>query len=428
MRRIAALALSLVCFSGSGALLALHAQAADQPGSAFYGYTLVGQASGVEVVEDRPTANSHPEGDAEVPLSRVTLTSGPVGYALGSVAWPSALAANAGDLLVFAGNGNVPEELGPPLNEPVRAETRTGGPQTVTNDDYPGTSMRAMVKPGDVAADAVIHGGQVGSASGLGSTETHSKAALGSASVSSSAQSSTKDVSLAGGVVTIKSVVSRAQALSDGTTASASGTTTVSDLAVAGVPVTVDADGVHVAGNGTPVDTAQVNSALANLGMTIVLSAPTQTKDGATISYDSGSLIVYWNPSPDESLTYRIGGARVTAGAFLADPAGAPAGGSVPPVTTPAGGSVQPPAVPGGGVLPGGGSPATGTGTTGQPPAVAQPQPTTGEPLQLVGRDAEAGAYVLAALGALLLLGALLRFPALVLVPPAAATCTRRPS
>ena len=100
----------------------------------------------------------------------------------------------------------------------------------------------------------------------------------------------------------------------------------------------------------------------------------------------------------------------------------------MPPVTTPAGGSVQPPAVPGGGVLPGGGSPATGTGTTGQPPAVAQPQPTTGEPLLLVGRNAEAGAYVLAALGALLLLGALLRFPALVLVPPAAATCTRRPS
>jgi hypothetical protein len=425
--RLAVLGASLLCFSGSGALLALQAHAADQPGAAFYGYTLVGQASGIEVVEDRPTANSHPEADVEVPLSRVTLQSGPVGYALGSVAWPSALAANAGDLLVFAGNGNVPEALGPPLNEPVRAETRTGGPQTVTNDDYPGASMRAMVKPGDVAADAVIDGGQAGSVSGLGRTETHSKAVLGSATVSSSAESITKDVALAGGVVTIKSVVSRAQALSDGTTASASGVTTVTDLEIAGVPVTVDGTGVHVAGNGTPVDTAQVNSALANLGMVMVLSGPTQTRDGATTSYDSGSLVVYWNPSADESMTVRLGGARVTAGAFLADPAAAPGGGSAPPVTTPPAGTGQPVAVPGGAVLPGE-APATDGGQVTQPSVVAEPQPTASEPLLLVGRSASASAYVLSALGALLLLGALLRFPALVLVPPAAATCTRRQS
>ena len=194
--RVVALGASLLCFTGSGALLALQAHADDQPGAAFYGYTLLGQASGMEVVEDRPTANSHPEGDAEVPLSRVSLLSGPVGYALGSVAWPSALAANAGDLLVFAGNGNVPEELGPPLNEPVRAETRTGGPREVTNDDYPGASMHALVTPARVASDAVVHGGQAGTATGFGSTETHSTALLGSATVSSSARSTTKDVSL----------------------------------------------------------------------------------------------------------------------------------------------------------------------------------------------------------------------------------------
>ena len=421
--RLAVLGASLLCFTGSGALLALQAHASDEPGAAFYGYTLLGQASGLEMVEDRPTANSHPEADAEVPLSRVSLLSGPVGYALGSVAWPSALAANAGDLLVFAGNGNVPEQLGPPLDEPVRAETRTGGPQEVTNTDYPGSSMHARVKPAEVVADAVVDGGAAGSASGFGATETHSTATLGSSTVSSSARAITKDVSLAGGVVTIRSVVSRADALSDGTTASASGTTTVTDLAVAGVPVTVDGTGVHVAGNGTPVDTETVNTALADLGMVIVLSGPTRTTEGATTTYDSGSLVVYWNPSADESLTVRIGGARVTAGAFLADPAAAPSGPSGT-VSGPAGGTSVPPAVPGSPVVPG---EEPTPGTAGQPPAVALPQPMGSEPLLLVGHHATASAYVLAVLGALGLLAGLLRLPLFVLVPPAAATC-RRPS
>lgn len=428
-RRAAALAVSVLSLTGSGCLLALHAQAATVPGSAFYGYTLLGQASGVEVVEDRPTANSHPEGDAEIPLSRVSLQSGPVGYALGTVAWPSALVANAGDLVVFAGNGNVPEELGPPLNEPVRAETRTGGPQEVRNDDYPGVTMRALVRPGEVAADAVLHGAQAGSATGIGSTEAHSTAALGPSTVSSSARSSVRDVSLAGGAVTIRSVVSYAGAQSDGTTATASGRTLVSGLAVGGVPVTVDGDGVHVAGNGTPVDAETVNSVLASLGMRIVLSGPTQTRQGATVTYDSGSLVVYWNPSPEMSLTARLGGARVTAGAFLADPAGRLAPGST---------LVIAPGGPGpGGSVPSGTGPAplsVAVGDGGQAPprpsgSTAAPAVAGGPPLALAlllaGETAPRGAVALAVLGALALLVGLLRFP-LVLDGPVGPACPRR--
>jgi hypothetical protein len=99
----------------------------------------------------------------------------------------------------------------------------------------------------------------------------------------------------------------------------------------------------------------------------------------------------------------------------------------MPPVTTPGAGTGQPAVVPGQPVLPGG-EPATDAGSVTQPPAVAEPQATSAEPPLLVGHNATASAYLLAALGALLLLGALLRFPALVLVPPAAATCTRRPT
>lgn len=424
VRRVAAGVVSLLSFSASGGLLALHAEAAAEPGSAFYGYTVLGQASGLEMVEDRPTANSHPEADAEVPLARVSLLSGPVGYALGTVAWPSALAANAGDLLVFAGNGNVPEQLGPPLDEPVRAETRTGGAQDVSNTDYPGVAMHASVQPAQVAADATVDGGQAGSATGFGSTETHSTAALDVGTVAATARASVRDLALAGGAVSVRSVVSEARASSDGATASATGSTTVTGLSVGGVPVTVDGSGVHVAGNATPVDTETVNGTLANLGMRIVLSGPTETRNGATVSYDSGSLVVFWNPSADESLTLRVGGARVTAGASAADPA----------VTVESGPAQGAPAGPG-----------SATGSLAVPPAVPQQLPAAGSPqaqpvtpvvlnpsaagvprLSLAAETAPKGALALAVLGALALLVALLRFPSAVVDPAAGPTCPPR--
>lgn len=422
-RRVAAGLVSVLSFTASGALLA-RADAAGEPGSAFYGYTVLGEASGLQMVEDRPTANSHPEADAEVPLARVSLLSGPVGYALGSVAWPSALVANAGDLLVFAGNGNVPEQLGPPLNEPVRAETRTGGPQDVSNEAYPGVAMRARVTPAQVAADAVLDGGAAGSATGFGRTETHSTAVLDVAAVTSTARASVKDVALADGAVTIRSVVSRATATSDGVTASAEGTTVVSGMSVGGVPVTVDANGVHVAGNGTPVDTGTVNSVLANLGMHVVLSAPTVTRNGATVSYDSGSLVVSWNPSPDESMTARLGGARVTAGASAADPAGVTSPGTtvLPPATGSTGGAVGgAPVVPDQGL-----SVPPAQGQQPVTPVVLDPAAVAGPKLLLGAEPVPREALALAVLGALALLVALLRFPSAVVDLPAGPVCPPR--
>jgi hypothetical protein len=183
-------------------------------------------------------------------------------------------------------------------------------------------------------------------------------------------------------------------------------------MSVGGVPVTVDSSGVHVAGNGTPVDTDTVNSTLANLGMRIVLSGPTETRNGATVSYDSGSLVLFWDPSPDESLTVRVGGARVTAGASAADPA----------VTGPTGTTTDTAPAPG-----------SGTGALGVPPAVpaqvtgaAAPQAQPVTPVVLAAETAPRGALVLAALGALALLVALLRFPSAVVDLPAGPACAPR--
>ena len=90
-------------------------------------------------------------------------------------------------------------------------------------------------------------------------------------------------------------------------------------MTIAGVPVVVDEDGVTVDSTTTPVDpiaVATVNSVLTNLGMTIALSSPSTSRDGGTITYDAGSLIVLWNPPGSANkLAAFVGGARVVAGA-----------------------------------------------------------------------------------------------------------------
>lgn len=424
-RRPALVCAAALCFAGAGLLQAVAAHASPEPGAGFLGYTLTSEASGLQVTEDSPTATSHPEGEGEVPLSQVRLVSGPVGYALSSIAWPGALAANAGSLLVLAG-APLPPEQAQQLNDPVRAETRTGGPSTVTNSSVPGAVMHAGVVPGKVASDSLVDGGQAGKTAGFGTTSTNSSAVLATATATSTADSRAKGISLASGVVTVDSVVSHATATTDGRLAKASGSTVVTGLQVAGVPVTVDDHGVTVNGTTTPFDptlTKTVSSALSQLNMRIALSSPTTARQGGTVSYDAGSLIVSWNPPGSANLiTAVLGGARVVASANPADPSASdlplpPADAPAVPVGSAGGPGVAPP--------PALGTPPTGTAN---PPVAAPPAVAAAfEPL-LSGRTTPAATVTLCVLGALLLLGALLRVPTTVLVPAPQSACPSRRS
>lgn len=419
-----------LCLVSAGVVTALDAAAAPRPGEAFLGYTLRAQAVGMQVTEDQPTATTHPEAEGEVPLSQVSLVSGPVGYALSSIAWPGPLAGNAGSLLVLAG-APVPEETAQQLNYPVRAETRTGGPASVTNDSVPGAVMRAGATTGRVEAESVLDGADAGQTVGLGRTTTATSATLAATTATSQARTTTQDVSLAGGALTFRSLTSEATATTDGTTAGGKGRTVVTDLAIGGVPVTVDNRGVTVDGSSTPVDPtarATVDQVLTALGMTVVLSEPSNAKQGGTISYDAGSLVVVWRPQGSASvISASFGGARVAAAASLADPL--VGGGTLAPPLTPgagvpaAGGAV--------GVVPTGGGPAPVTGEVpgGTPPRVAGEQsPVAQAEALLSGTGAPASAVALAVLGALLLLAGLLRLPGSVFVPAPSSTCTPRRS
>ena len=427
MRRALLLAASAGCFVSAGFLVPVHADSAPDsaPGSGFYGYALRAQSQAVQLTEDEPSANSHPEAETDLPHSQVSLAGG-VGYALSSVAWPGALLGNAGSLVLLVQPG-APEQV-KALNDPVRAEARTGSAQhSATNDAVPGAHMAADATLARTTADAKLDGGAAGAVLGFGTTTSASSATLGASTGSVVADSTAKDVSLADGVVRIGSVVSHAEGRTDGTTATAKGSTTVSGMTVAGVPVTVDDHGITVDtqhGAVPPGAVTTVNAAVAGLGMTITLSDATQSKDGGAISFDAGSLLVLWKPPGSaNTFTASLGGARVVAAASTSASAFVPpAVPGVPDVVTAA-----PPVVPG----PAGadGSPVV---TGGQPPVPEVPAPATApepagqqaalEPIAS-GTPAPTWTVLLTVLGAALGLAGLWRVPGLVLVEPRPVRC-----
>jgi hypothetical protein len=419
VRRALMLVAASGCFVSAGFLAPVHAS--ETPGGGFFGFTLTAQSQALQMTEDEPSANSHPEADVDLPQSQVSLTSGPVGYALSSVAWPGALLGNAGSLILLVQPG-APSQVAA-LNDPVRAEARTGSAShTSTNDSVPGAHMAADATPARTTADALLDGGAAGALIGFGRTTSSSTAALGTRTGTVTADSTAKDVSLANGVVKIGSVVSHAEARTDGTTAAGKGKTTVSGMTIAGVPVVVDDNGITVATQhgAVPPSAAQtVNQAVSSLGMHVALSSPTQYRRGGAINYDAGSLTMLWKPpGSSNTFTASLGGSRVVAAASRSSafeqpplPAGAP----------PVGNAALPVGQPG--QAPQGALPGTGPA----PPVVSPPggvAPLTQALERFAsGTPAPTWTVVLTAMGAALLLGGLWRVPGLVLVEPRPVRC-----
>jgi len=364
--------LALTGVAGLGFLTAPRAGADAGLGS----YSLYASAPGVEWTYDSPTAPTHPELDAEVPETVARLQPGPVGYGLAAVAWPGTLIADGGSTAGLVGL-TLPQPLAANANEPVRAEARTGsGPPTVTNDNYPGTTMTATATNEEVSGAATM-AGSTGPApsSSTGSTSSSSDVKLeGTNTVITAATSTVKDINL-GGVVKIASVTSSATATSDGTHAKVTGSTVVSGMTVAGQPVSVDQSGVHVISSSAPLNAIAsqiVNTAIAGMGMKIEVSQPTQSTDSGDANYDAGSMVFYWSPpgSGGQTFTATIGGATI---ALQAAPGSAVSstgvGATTGAVATGGGGTAN--SAPGSGLT-------TSGSSSSAPAAGSAPTPTSG--------------------------------------------------
>lgn len=370
-RAVACLAtgsLALVAALVLPAVASAAPDAAAEPGSAFGSFNLAANAPAVQVrFDDGSNCAGKPGGTAGcegvVPETVSQLRNGPIGYGLSSVVWPGTLAGNLGSL-ILAANPNAPSQASM-LNSPVRAESRTGaGPDTVTNNSYPGTTMTATAKDDAVSAKADVASSQSAPVGSFGNTTSATSVRLtGPALAVADAASRADDVNLAAGAVTIGSVTSTVNATTDGRKATAKGRTVVNDLRIGGVPVTIDDKGITVQGQNVPANSAAasaVNTVITNLGMSIALSQPMGKPEGGKVVYNAGSLIFAWK-TQGGTFTAIFGGATVAVAAvqgggfnlgdFGAAPPFVPA--PVAPVTgggdfvaAPAVGGAAPPSVP----------------------------------------------------------------------------------
>jgi hypothetical protein len=345
MRRLAVV-MALAVASAFAA--ALPSVADDSLGSGFQSFSLAAVSGGQRIIADTIAKQSPGTVDSGIPEAEATMTAS-TGHGLASVAWPSALAGNAGSLLLLLGpypctpsllfdllnlplpvSTSICSPVGVPedvmnqyhyLNTPVRAEALYPGKQTDENT-VPGGKMTARAGVNEVAADALIGAVLVTDIERAGSSRaTSTVKATGATTAVADARSTISDIDFAAGEVTIGSVTSAAHAETDGITGKSSGATTVHDMAIHGTPVTVDSQGVHVSdqtADAVGPATVGVNQVLAGFGMTMFVTRPTQTTKGAFTSFDAGSLIIEWfPPGAPGGIVFEFGGAHVTAAATL---------------------------------------------------------------------------------------------------------------
>ena len=362
MRRVLLAAGATCLFVAS--LPVLTAQAAAENGSELGSWGLAAAAPGVELKFGEPTyCFVTPSGlngcEGVVPEATSQLQNGPIGSATAAIAWPGSLASNLGSLIITAGGSQVPPQA-TVLNDPVRAEAKTGSnPDTVTNTSVPNVSMKAVARPLLTSADSLVNGFSAASVGSIGSIKgTTETAVIGPKLVRSKATSVVSDINLLAGVVQIGSVTSTAEATSDGVAAHVKGSTAVNNATVGGVPVTIDENGVSVQGSGVGLTaaTAAVNAALSGAGMTLLVSEPQGKPNGSDVTYTAGSLVAVFKPQAGYQVSLTLGGANVTASASPGYSFTQPTVPTTPGVTSP-GGS---------GSVPGTTNP--GTGSTGLTP------------------------------------------------------------
>jgi hypothetical protein len=326
--------LALFVTGGVGLATTLTAHADQSGTSKFGGYSITATAPGVEGTEDEPSAQAHPEGQGAAPETSSVLSSGPVGYALSSVAWPGATAANGGQLVSLLFPGPLGQVVPVPdavtglvkgeaalINYPIRAEARTGTQPDGSYNQIPAADLTAHADANRVEGVAQVKGADQPGGATYGTMRSDSASTLTDSQAKAVASSTVDNIALADGAVKIASVTSTAQATSDGTSATTGGGTTVADMTIGGQRAYFDQTGVHAGSAGQPVNAAAdqvLNQALAGFGMKTYVSAPQSQTSGATASYTAGSLLFTWIPpnNPSQNVfTVSLGGARVAVNA-----------------------------------------------------------------------------------------------------------------
>jgi hypothetical protein len=399
-RASVALVAAGVASLGAGSVGLATADAADEPGSGFGSIDIDASAYGLRI----PFYHHFGQDvESELPYSLSQMGYGGSGHALTSVFWPGDTGGHGGDTLkLLAGScfppdpsGTVPIPVPIPipielpckltvptfpdpvyenLNDSYKAEAKSGSGDPTVSLSHPGVEMTATAQGPVIRATTILAGAKLpGVGDVVGQTTTDTTIRLtGASEAVVDAVSTMRDVALGGGAVTIKTIRSVAHATTNGKTATGSSSTTLSGLEIAGVPFTLNDEGLHVQGTGQALPSIDaLNSALKQSGFALYVAKPTKTIKGANVNVSAGQVILlqqnaqYMDGANDTGMLLTLGGANISAGtspAYVYDggpfptpqstvpPAGPqptvdvpPVGGDLPPV----GGDLPPPQVSG---------------------------------------------------------------------------------
>jgi hypothetical protein len=263
------------------------------------GYQTAATGSGITWTYEQPNfpVPATPTLEANLGYSTTTYNAGPVGESLASTLWPGQVAANApGELSVllqpYLGN-STPNLNVPPW--PVQASTSyPPGPSTSSSasQNSPGVTMEANSTQQAGSASANFGSSSGGNSyalpSGFISVQSLASAVQSTVTNGEAVSQGTAQVhgvSIAGGLITIGQVTSTGTSTSDGNQAHVSGTSTASQVSVAGQAVDVTSSGIQAAGhNVVPLGStlSSVQKAMSAAGISMVLTQPTDNVSGAS--------------------------------------------------------------------------------------------------------------------------------------------------
>lgn len=270
---------------------------AQESGTVITGLDAVAFSDGIGQTFGDPNAQPYPVGKGDAAHTEATIFTGPTGYALASTVWPGPLAANAGSLAVLLG---APNEAGQ-ANYSGRAEAYGNGP-----NDAEAPGMTAHAKDGEAEAVAGAQDFESAQGQSTGDVRTRSRSSFEAGSLRAVSSCTASDLGFGGGAVTIGSVRTEAEAVTNGATSDAGGRTVVSGTRIGGQDAEVDENGVRFTDPATAPIGEQI---LSNFGITMFVAAPRHEVGPSSASHRSGSLVVIWDPpGTDYGYIYEICG------------------------------------------------------------------------------------------------------------------------
>jgi len=289
----------------AGSLLgpAASSDAQDAPPTTLGGFQGTAAASGVHVFYN-------PEGllplpppvDVGAPDALSTIASGPQTYARSSVLDPGDLLANPDAILAVA-SAAYPAGTLPAYPFRISAQSGFGAPVAESNP-APGLNARVSATDTGSTAQATTPAINVPAIATVGSMSATTTTHTDGATVTVTSHSQIAGFNLLG-LVTIDSVVTELSATSDGTETTFSGGTQVVGASLFGVPVSIDADGIHQAPGTPPLLqgvlgplVSSLNEVLVNAGIRITVAGPVEVAGEAAGRRGSDGLKIDLSLSP----------------------------------------------------------------------------------------------------------------------------------